>query len=325
MSRKRKNSCLSKLLNIIFTWGLVIVTVLGLQMFSKASGSILKFAQISDVHLSSAKIDKAYRLTAHSTELLNDAIQYVNDTPDVSFVAFTGDMIDVPYEKELVKFLTYANTLKYPYYTALGNHDICYGGFLNKQLYLELLKKYNKDFKFDKTYYSFSPKPDYKVIFLDNNIDTRITANGELKKEQLNWLDNELATAKNKVVLIFMHVPLKEPFSSPSHKLLDDNEMMAILKKYNNPIGIFSGHYHTTKIFQEGNIIHVSTPALISYPNAFRIITINNHKKKTVFNIEYVPTRLIELQKKSKLLVFHSSTYYGDENDRTVTLTVEKR
>ena len=97
-----------------------------------------------------------------------------------------------------------------------------------------------------------------------------------------------------------------------------------ILKKYSNPIAIFSGHYHTTKVMQQDNIINVSTPALISYPNAFRFVTIKNLKNKTIFEFQYVPTRLTEIQKKSKLLVFHASTYYGNESDRTTTITIER-
>ena len=121
-----------------------------------------------------------------------------------------------------------------------------------------------------------------------------------------------------------MHVPLKQPFSSDSHSLLNANEMYAILNKYKIPIGIFTGHYHATKITQEGHIVHVSTPALISYPNAFRFITVHNYRNKVVFDIKYTPTRLDELQKKAKLLVFHASAYFGSENDRTVTITIEK-
>ena len=51
---------------------------------------------------------------------------------------------------------------------------------------------------------------------------------------------------------------------------------------------------------------------------------IDDYKDKVVFKIQYAPTRLKDLQKKSKLLVFHSSIYYGDEKDRTVTITINK-
>jgi len=327
MSRKKRSSCLTKIFNFILTTVLVVFTAFGIQMyFNKAEGATtLKFAQISDDHLSSDTVNKAYRLTANSGELLDDAIDVINHTSNIDFVFFTGDVIDVPLEKNMKMFLEHANKLKYPYYAIPGNHDICVGGYLSKSLYVNLMQEYDKYYKFDKTYYSFTPKPGYKVIALDPIIDTRITANGELPQEQLDFLDKEIKEAGDNIILIFMHVPLKQPFTSDSHRLLNADAMYQVLKKYNNPIGIFTGHYHTTRVTQQNNIVHVSTPALISYPNAFRFINVHNYKNKAVFEIQYVPTRLSELQTKAKLLVFHASTYYGDEKDRTVTITIEKR
>ncbi|MGN0017423.1 MAG: metallophosphoesterase family protein [Candidatus Gastranaerophilaceae bacterium] len=327
MSRKRHSSCLNKIFNFVFTIVLVIITVFAIQMYSntEVGAATLKFAQISDDHLSTLKVNKSYRLTASSADLLDDAIDVVNHTPNLDFVFFTGDIVDVPFDENYKMFFEHVKKLKYPYYAVPGNHDICIGGYISKQVYVKLMQENNKNYKFTKTYFSFTPKIGFKVIGLDNIIDTRITANGELSQEQLDFLDRELNNAGNSTVLIFMHVPLKQPFSSDSHRLLNADKMNDILNKYSNPIGIFTGHYHTTKVFHKDNIVHVSTPALISYPNAFRFVTVKNLKNKTIFEIQYMPTRLAELQKKSKLLVFHSSTYYGSEADRTVTITIEKR
>ena len=328
MSRKKRSSCLSKIFNTIFTFILVIITAIGIQTYSNiANGATtLKFAQISDNHLSAETVNKGYRLTANSGELLDDAINHINQTPNLDFIFFTGDIIDVPFEKNMLMFFEHANKLKYPYYAVPGNHDICIGGYLSKKLYVDLMQKHNKYYKFDKTYYSFVPKTGFKIIGLDNIIDTRLTANGELSQEQLDFLDKELANSGNNIVLIFMHVPLLQPFSSDNHRLLNADKMQQVLSKYSMPIGIFTGHYHTTKVRRlNDNIVHISTPALISYPNAFRMVTIHNYKKKAVFELTYTPTRLVELQKKAKLLVFHSSTYYGSEADRTTKVTIEKR
>lgn len=329
MRRKKHSSLLSKLFNFIFTLVLVVITACGIQIYCNAAGlcsgaNTLKFAQISDNHLSTDTVNKAYRMTAQSGQLLDDAIEVINQTPNLDFVFFTGDIIDVPFEKNMKLFFEHANKIKYPYYTVPGNHDLCLGGYLNRHLYVQLMNEYNKTYKFNKTYYSFTPKVGFKVIALDPIIDTRLTAQGELPDEQLFFLDKELASAGNNTVLIFMHVPLKQPFSSDSHRLINADKMYSILKKYNNPIGIFTGHYHTTKVTKEDNLIHVSTPALISYPNAFRIVTVHNYKNKSVFEIQYMPTRLHALQTKAKLMVFHASTYYGDEKDRTVTITIPK-
>lgn len=322
--RKSKESIVSRLINGISVILLAGIMFLGLKVYS-ASENSLTFAQISDAHFSSAKVNTSYRLTAESAELLSDAIAQVNETPNIDFVMFTGDMINTPYQKELMRFLTYANTLNYPWYAVFGNHDICIGGNLSKKLYLDILNSHNKNFSFPKPYYSFTPKKGYKVIGLDSIIDTRITANGELSEEELKWLDKELAKSKNDVVLIFMHGPLVEPLHSTSHTTLNADKALRIINKYKNPIAIFSGHYHTTKITQMGNVLHVSTPSLISYPNAFRIVKVTNQKNKAVFDISFKETRYTDVQKRAKMMAFGSRTYYGADSDRSGTFVIDKK
>jgi len=321
--RKSKNNLVKKLLNSISIVCLAAIMLIGLQGYTESKNG-LTFAQISDAHYSSAQTNTSYRLTAESGELLSDAVAQVNETPNIDFVMFTGDMINTPYQKELMKFLTYANQLRVPWYATLGNHDICIGGFLTKQLYIDILNGHNKNFHFKKPYYSFVPKKGYKVIGLDSIIDTRITANGQIDEEQVKWLDKELSKSKNDVVLIFLHVPIIEPLHSQNHCLLNADEVLKVLNKYKNPIAVFSGHYHTTKIIQQKNILYVSTPSMVSYPNAFRIVKINNQKDKVIFDIAFKETRYKDVQKRAKMMAFGSNSYYGAETDRSGTYTINK-
>lgn len=321
--RKANNSFKARLTNAISVVLLAGVMFLGLKVYS-ASGNNLTFAQISDAHYSSAKTNTSYRLTAESGELLADAVEQVNETPNMDFVMFTGDMVNTPYQKELMSFLGYANKLNVPWYAVYGNHDICVGGYLSKQLYLNILNGHNKDFHFAKPYYSFVPKKGYKVIGLDSIIDDRITANGRIDAAQLKWLDKELSKSKNDVVLIFLHVPLVEPLHSSGHSLLNADEVLKVINKQKNPIAVFSGHYHTTKITKVGNVLHVSTPSLVSYPNAFRIIKVCSQKDKVIFDIYFKETRYKDVQKRAKMMAFGSHTYYGADADRSATYTLDK-
>ncbi|MDD3436620.1 MAG: metallophosphoesterase [Candidatus Gastranaerophilales bacterium] len=322
--KKNKETLLTKVLNGISVILLACLMLWGLQVYC-ASGNNLTFAQISDAHYSSAKTNTSYRLLAESGELLQDAINQVNETPNVNFVMFTGDMINTPYQKELMSFISYANQLKYPWYAVLGNHDICIGGYLSKTLYINILNSHNKNFCFSKPYYAFTPQKGYRAISLDAVIDDRITANGQIDKEQLKWLDKELSKHKKDVVLIFVHMPPVEPLHSSRHQLLNSDEVLKIINKYKNPIGVFSGHYHTTKITQVGNVLHVSTPSLVSYPNAFRIVRINNQRNKVIFDIYFKETRYKDVQTRAKMMAFGSGTYYGAEKDRSGTYIIEKK
>ena len=279
IKKKKHESMLSRALSGMFTFVLAGIMVYGLQCYS---ASDLKFVQISDVHFSTRNVNTSFKLTAESGKILDDVIDQVNNTPDVNFVMFSGDLIDKPFEKELQAVLPHVEKLKYPWYVLFGNHDVCVGGYLTKSLYFDIVSKHNENFNFEKPYYSFVPRKGYKVIVLDTIIDTRITSNGTIYPEELKWLDEELNKSKKDIVLIFMHVPITEPFPSEGHRLLNAGAVQAIIEKYKNPIGVFQGHYHASRITQKGNVLYVNSPALVSYPNAFRVITIKKERKKVI-------------------------------------------
>lgn len=318
----KKESAMTRFKNWSISILLAGAMLLGLQGFSSTAS--LKFVQLSDVHYYTGENNTTYKMIAESPKLLDDAIEQINSIPNLSFVMFTGDLIDKPFEKELSSFLPHTENLNYPWYFSFGNHDTMVGGYLNPSLYMELVNKYNKNYKFEKTYYSFVPQKGYKVIVLDTIIRDRLTSNGQIGEKQLNWLDNELENSKKDTVLIFMHVPLLEPYNSPNHRLLDADKMEEIINKYKNPIGVFQGHYHGAKITQKGNILYVSCPSLVSFPNAFRLITVTNYRNKTVFNIENKETRLTNVQKLAKMLVFGTTVYSGEAKDQNAIITIKK-
>jgi len=320
--RRKKDTIMSSIKNWSISVILAGVMFLGLQCCGSTSS--LKFAQLSDTHFYTGTDNTTYKMIGRSSELLDDAIEQINETPNVSFVMFTGDLIDKPFEKELSAFLPHTEKIKAPWYFAFGNHDTMFGGYLNPKLYMELVNKYNKNYKFEKTYYSFVPQKGYKAIVLDSIIRDRLTSNGRIGEEQLAWLDNELKNSQKDTVLIFMHVPIIEPFNSPNHRLEDADKVQEILNKYKNPIAVFQGHYHVAKITQQGNILYVSCPAMVTYPNAFRMITITNYRNKVVIDIQDKETRLKDIQKLAKLLIFSSNFYMGEEKDRNATIEIKK-
>ena len=322
-SKKReKDSFMTNFKNWSISVLLAGIMLAGLQSYCGTNS--LKFAQISDAHFYTGTNNTTYKMIAESSRLLDDAIEQVNQTPNVSFVMFTGDLIDKAYENELKAFLPHTEKLNVPWYFAFGNHDTMNGGYLTPKVFMNNVNEYNKNYKFEKTYYSFVPQKGYKVIVLDTIIREELTLHGRIGEEQMKWLDNELSQAKKDTVLIFMHVPVIEPFTSPSHRLLDSAEMEELLSKYKNPIAVFQGHYHGPKITQKDNVVYVSCPSLVTYPNAFRIITVTNYRTKTVFNIEFNETGLKDVQKLAKLLMFSTSFYMGEESDRNAVITVKK-
>ena len=238
---------------------------------------------------------------------------------------FGGDLVDRAKESELFGFLEHAKNIKATWYYTFGNHDSMLGGYLTPERYIANVKKANPHFKSGKTYYSFSPKSGYKVIVLDSIIRDRLTSNGEIPKEELEWLDKELSASQKQVVLIFLHVPIQEPIAAEHHKMLNAQEVMNVIGKYKNPIAIFQGHYHVSRIKQMNNILFVSTPALVSYPNAFREIKITNEDDKVVFDIKTKNTRLANLRSQAKLFIVTPELPEGEETDRNGVYTIIKK
>ena len=318
---KKKKSFLGRVLY----WSLFAIFVyFGVNALSYAD--TLKFAHVSDIHLSDKPVDTSYKVLSKSKMLLDDEIEQINDVLNLDFVMVTGDLVDKPQKPLLEDACDRMNKLKAPWYFAFGNHDAAVGTSFNKDRYFSYLQKRNKHMNFERRYYSFVPKKGYRIIVLDATIDSRLTSNGELPVTQLDWLDTELQIAKklNQFPMIFLHHPLHEPFPSFHHRILNADKFGEVVKRYDIPVAIFSGHYHATRIYKDGHVLHVSTPSLVTYPCAFRIVTVNNMRKQIVFNFDFRETNLKDIQKKAKLLTFSSGTYKGEESDRNGIVILEK-
>ena len=290
-----------------------------------ALGNSLKFVHLSDTHLTLTRQDTSFKSLGKSKGLLEDAISQINELQNLDFVFQTGDMVDFPRESDAIMYMGMMNNLKYPWYVSFGNHDLAVNGDLKRDRFLFLLNSHNKNFDFNTSYYSFKPKKGYKIIVLDAVDNSKITGNGIFTKEQLEWLDVELdKSSKKDVILIFLHHPILEPYPSHHHKILNTDEFYKVVDKYKNPICIFSGHYHATKITKEHNIVHVSTPALVTYPNAFRLINISNYRKKVIIDFYFKPTNLPEMKSTEKIRALIAGHCAGVEKDQNTTIIIDK-
>ena len=316
--------------NLILIVFLIFLNVMPSSAFSFRNMT-LNVVQFSDTHISDGE-DTSYKMLSSSKELLKDAVDRVNKISGVDFVMFTGDMVDIPTLENYKSFFTILSELNYPSLVAFGNHDsaVCIAGSdecssgMKIDEVLDFVKKCNRNYMFDGTYYAFSPKTDYRIIVLDPVIRNEVTANGYISDEQLAFLDNELAQNQDKVVVIFQHHPALEPFKSDDHSIVNAQAYLDILKKYKNPIIVFSGHYHATKIVREKNLIFVNSPSLVSYPNAFRQIKITNYRDRTDFKITFYQTNLLDVVERAKASTIAATTFRGAHKDRELVYTMRK-
>lgn len=314
--KKKKESFISKFVNFILT--IIVACAIGSQVCTAANNN-LRIAQVSDAHFSSFEDNTSYKFLKKSGELLDDIIFQVNTSGPYDFVIFTGDLVNTPKISELEKFTNHANSLIYPWYAIPGNHDISIDGPLTKKKFIETLALSNENMNQKNIFYAFTPKKGFRVICLDSIIDYKITTNGEISNEEYLWLKEELDEHEKDVVIVCTHVPIIEPYSSSNHKLINEYEVRKLLKTHKNPIVVLQGHYHGVKIKQDDNMLVISCPSLVTYPNAFRVININSNKNRTLVDVYLKETNLKDIQTRSKLRLMGTEKLYGDEKDRNAT------
>ena len=318
--KRKKESFFSKFINCVLT--LLIACAIGSQVCTAANNN-LRVAQVSDAHFSSFEENTSYKFLKKSPELLDDVIFQINTSGPYDFVMFTGDLVYKPKVSELEKFISHANNLVYPWYAIDGNHDISIDGPLTKRKFLETLAANNDNMQQENIYYAFTPKKGFRVICLDSIMDYKLTSNGEISNEEFMWLTQELEKHAKDTVIVCSHVPIIEPFSSPNHKMQNEYEVRKLLKTHKNPLIVLQGHYHTTKIIQDDNMLVVACPSLVTYPNAFRVININSNKQRTLVDVYLKETNLKDIQSRSKLRLMGTERLYGEESDRNASFELK--
>lgn len=318
--KHKKESFFSKIINCVLT--LLIACAIGSQVCTAANNN-LRVAQVSDAHFSSFEENTSYKFLKKSGELLDDVIFQINTSGPYDFVMFTGDLINKPKVSELKKFISHANNLIYPWYAIDGNHDISIDGPLTKRKFLATLAEANDNMQQENIYYAFTPKKGFRVICLDSIIDYKLTSNGEISNEEYLWLTQELEKHAKDTVIVCSHVPIVEPFSSPNHKMQNEYEVRKLIKSHKNPVIVLQGHYHTTKIIKDDNMLVVACPSLVTYPNAFRVININSNKQRTLVDVYLKETNLKDIQSRSKLRLMGTERLYGEESDRNASFELK--
>jgi predicted phosphodiesterase len=174
---------------------------------------------------------------AHGLEKLKDVIK--GDTGDkVSFVVITGDITQNGRLKDVQKFIEIAGTLGVPCYPVIGNHDIYFDNFSN---WRELIGSTR-----------------YRIDHSNTTLFILDSANAAFGAAQLDWLRDELKTAKNHV-FVFTHANLFVHSPGDIEQITDTRErarIISILK--NRADAMFMGHVHQRIIRETGGVKYIT-------------------------------------------------------------------
>lgn len=184
----------------------------------------LKFIIVGDPHVNSSNTsDKG-------NNRLEQVVSFVNNK-DIDFVVFMGDMADNGKRKSNDAVKDILKNLNRPYYVVAGNHDILISPNMFEEYYgpMEHIEYVNG----------------YQLLFV--GIYEEKGENGTT----LKWSFDFSKADKNAPTLVFIHGPVTDLPIGCIHCQIKDRNILQYatsigteLEKFNNLIGVYSGHIH---------------------------------------------------------------------------------
>lgn len=187
---------------------------------------ISRFAIISDTHADDIETQKAI-----------DQIKGLK----VDYLIHTGDWTKVGTVAEFESQKKIVESADLPYWGIMGDHDRWQSGAANFEAV------------FGKIYESFDRSGLHHIL-----LDASDITNG-FGKEQLDWLEKDLAKNQAKPILIFMHLPIYHPTSDrtigskggQSDERSSETDRFLNLIKGKKILGMFSGDHHLSSSYTE--------------------------------------------------------------------------
>ena len=222
-----------------------------------------RIAQITDIHLMEEWSAKHGADTDTNMKLI---LQDVG-ARGIRKVIFTGD---IGHSDAYQRF--FALLKDFDFTVIPGNHD----------RFADIKPHYFPEYLKTKAEMFHSTEDEYfKYIFLDSSSDS-------ISEIQLQWLENELGTAKH--VLLFIHHPVLQVITAVDFKypLLNRDAVKEVLVRSGREITVFCGHYHTDDFTKEENITQYVTPAAS--------VQMEKNPLEIIIHSRYYGYRIIELE-----------------------------
>ncbi|GHV39312.1 hypothetical protein AGMMS49546_11150 [Spirochaetia bacterium] len=189
-------------------------------------GDTYSFIVLTDTHIEGSD--------AHGLEKLKDVIN------GASFVVITGDITNRGDREEVQKFIAIARSLGVPCYPVLGNHDVYFGNW-----------GVWKDMIGSSSYRIDTPLSSTTLFIMDSG-------NAAWGARQIDWLDNELKSAKPRR-FIFTHANLFVESPGDIEQFTDVRERSRIMSMLKGRCdAMFTGHVHKRIIRNAGGVEYIT-------------------------------------------------------------------
>jgi len=238
-----------------------------------------RIAHITDTHLDDpSALGRGIDPRKNLTDVLETIV-----TQNIDELVFTGD-IGGP--ETLGWFFDKLEEYKPGFKITLGNHDA----------FTDAVKHFTHPSEgVNELYYSEEDEY-YKHIFMDSS-------SGTVSMAQLDWLSQQVTTAKK--IVVFIHHPILglDTAVDTVYPLHNRDDVQQLLQQSRQQVTVFCGHYQMPDKRSSGKIIQYITPAVSFQVKkfareievttnlfAFRIITLTEHAVKTQLMVNFYDT-----------------------------------
>lgn len=227
----------------------------------------LKFVVIGDPHIGDKKSNDS------GTKRLIAIVDTINNM-DIDFVVILGDITDKGIREQYKLSKNILDKLEKPYYVIIGNHDIMKSDKTFEKYYgtpekIEIVKgRKDRDYNNNNDYNNYGNDNDniYQLLFIGTYGDR--DNKGEITN--LYWSFDFEKANKTIPTLIFSHTPIRCPGTVYVTCKLDERhliygkDMEDELNKFDNLLGVYSGHIHRDSDEIRNGVRYVTVNGLIS-------------------------------------------------------------
>ncbi len=278
--------------------------IIGLNLiFNIAEAKQKKFKMVflPDIHFSTENKKDGWVLYNESFVIFQDVISDLNKIKDLDFIVLGGDLLENK-NKNLESMPTFLDSLQFlqaPYNVILGDRDVDLEKKMGK---FDFTREFKRHGLKNNTYWQAEPVKGFLLVGLDTSVAN--SKYGEIQFEQLLWLNNVLDDNKDKFIIILMHHPaIKIHYKTKSHPdksfmLANAMRFRALIANYPQVKMVISGHHHVSYAEKRGNILYMSMPSIVTYPNEYKVLNIDS--KSNRIDVETKKIRFKQLIKKAK-------------------------
>jgi Icc protein len=210
-------------------------------------------AQVSDMHVRSpGKL--SYRVVDTGASLARCVAHLANMAQRPDAVLFTGDLTDFGRDDEYLNLRAILAPLPMPAFLMPGNHDDPerLRAAFPQHVYLRQSAQ-RIDYVIDEF--------PVRLVALDSTVPRE--SGGDLRRDQLDWLDGALAAAPRRPTIVALHHP---PFSTGiGHMdrigLANARSLEAVIARHPQVERIVSGHLHRSIVARFGGTIASTCPS----------------------------------------------------------------